>query len=319
MTEYDYSPEAYERALATQNRIAKWVDTTERHRDEFQTPFGPGGLHQQQRPPLESHSSRSTPTPSRHRDRQARRSSRHHGGYESSDSGSNDSREYGPGPGPMPRGLQPATGYPGPHQHQQQYQPMQMQQQYASPHVQIYGAPVAPGQMQIYGGAAPQSLAPAPAPGPAIGGGARPPMLALPPQHLPQHQMQASYSYAGAGSPPLYGYPGYPMAVSPPLVVSAGHSSPRKSSKSKSKRSRSHQPTPTSAAAGAALAMYYSGYASPPHTPGYQYAYPHGGMSSPAATGGGSITGGYFVPQQYPPMVPMMVRPPFQSIPRQRG
>jgi hypothetical protein len=28
MTEYDYSPEAYERYLATQNRIARWVDGT---------------------------------------------------------------------------------------------------------------------------------------------------------------------------------------------------------------------------------------------------------------------------------------------------
>lgn len=36
MTEYDYSPEAYERFLATQNRIAKWVDDTELHRAHFQ-------------------------------------------------------------------------------------------------------------------------------------------------------------------------------------------------------------------------------------------------------------------------------------------
>ena len=31
MTEYDYSPEAYERALRTQRRISAWVDQTERH------------------------------------------------------------------------------------------------------------------------------------------------------------------------------------------------------------------------------------------------------------------------------------------------
>ena len=36
MTEYDYSPEAYERYNATQNRIANWVDKTEQHRAEFQ-------------------------------------------------------------------------------------------------------------------------------------------------------------------------------------------------------------------------------------------------------------------------------------------
>jgi len=37
MTEYDYSPEAYERYRATQNRIANWVDNTEQHRGEFQS------------------------------------------------------------------------------------------------------------------------------------------------------------------------------------------------------------------------------------------------------------------------------------------
>jgi hypothetical protein len=36
MTEYDYSPEAYERFVATQNRIAKWVNDTEQHRPQFQ-------------------------------------------------------------------------------------------------------------------------------------------------------------------------------------------------------------------------------------------------------------------------------------------
>ena len=36
MTEYDFSPEAYERYTATQNRIAQWVDNMEQHRPEFQ-------------------------------------------------------------------------------------------------------------------------------------------------------------------------------------------------------------------------------------------------------------------------------------------
>ncbi|KAG6860525.1 hypothetical protein C0995_010200 [Termitomyces sp. Mi166 len=35
MTEYDYSPEAYERYLATQQRISKWVATTEGYRNEY--------------------------------------------------------------------------------------------------------------------------------------------------------------------------------------------------------------------------------------------------------------------------------------------
>ncbi|KAJ3494665.1 hypothetical protein NLJ89_g10758 [Agrocybe chaxingu] len=43
MTEYDYSPEAYQRYLATQTRIANWVDKTEQHRPQFQhaVPSGP--------------------------------------------------------------------------------------------------------------------------------------------------------------------------------------------------------------------------------------------------------------------------------------
>lgn len=39
MTEYDYSPEGYERHLETQARIERWVDNAERKRSEFQSPF----------------------------------------------------------------------------------------------------------------------------------------------------------------------------------------------------------------------------------------------------------------------------------------
>ncbi|KAG5637605.1 hypothetical protein H0H81_003997 [Sphagnurus paluster] len=39
MTEYDFSPGAYERYLATQRRIANWVDHTEGHRPEFGNAF----------------------------------------------------------------------------------------------------------------------------------------------------------------------------------------------------------------------------------------------------------------------------------------
>jgi hypothetical protein len=35
MTEYDFSPEAYDRYLRTQQRIAQWVDNTEAHRPQF--------------------------------------------------------------------------------------------------------------------------------------------------------------------------------------------------------------------------------------------------------------------------------------------
>ncbi|KAF5358592.1 hypothetical protein D9758_007714 [Tetrapyrgos nigripes] len=40
MTEYDYSPEAYQRHMDTQHRIAKWVDNTNAHAHEFRHPFG---------------------------------------------------------------------------------------------------------------------------------------------------------------------------------------------------------------------------------------------------------------------------------------
>jgi hypothetical protein len=35
MTEYDFSPEAYQRHLANMHRISKWVDKTEQHRPQF--------------------------------------------------------------------------------------------------------------------------------------------------------------------------------------------------------------------------------------------------------------------------------------------
>lgn len=38
MTEYDYSPEAYDRYMRTQQRIAKWVDQTEEYRPHFGAP-----------------------------------------------------------------------------------------------------------------------------------------------------------------------------------------------------------------------------------------------------------------------------------------
>lgn len=74
MTEYDYSPQAYERYLATQNRIANWVDKTEQHRGEFQsanagppdlTRSGPGpASHSKSKPsssPRRQHSGQSQP------------------------------------------------------------------------------------------------------------------------------------------------------------------------------------------------------------------------------------------------------------------
>ncbi|KAG5651955.1 hypothetical protein H0H81_006805 [Sphagnurus paluster] len=63
MTEYDFSPEAYQAHLANMHRISKWVDRTEEHRPEFGNaaalvdPTGPrrpsayDGHHRQRAPP----------------------------------------------------------------------------------------------------------------------------------------------------------------------------------------------------------------------------------------------------------------------------
>ncbi|KAG6830484.1 hypothetical protein H0H92_000491 [Tricholoma furcatifolium] len=42
MTEYDYSPDAYERYISNQQRVANWVDRTEEHRPEFEREGGSG-------------------------------------------------------------------------------------------------------------------------------------------------------------------------------------------------------------------------------------------------------------------------------------
>jgi len=96
MTEYDFSPEAYERYTATQNRIAQWVDDMEQHRPEFQHAVpsksfpAPYDLNSRLRgsPPTSSHRRRSKPNlfinppPA---------------------SLSEDSEDYAAIPGPMPR------------------------------------------------------------------------------------------------------------------------------------------------------------------------------------------------------------------------
>lgn len=65
MTEYDYSPEAYERYMATQQRISKWVATTEGYRNEYGnaltvTPSQTGSYHQPRAQLSSSHSLRSS-------------------------------------------------------------------------------------------------------------------------------------------------------------------------------------------------------------------------------------------------------------------
>jgi hypothetical protein len=104
MTEYDYSPEAYDRYLATQRRIANWVDQTEHHRPQF------------------------GPTTQSVADFSNSRTKHHRRYYRPppSDSGSDDSYAAGPGyPGPMP-GPMHMHNPPPPLMYPQQpiYQPM---------------------------------------------------------------------------------------------------------------------------------------------------------------------------------------------------
>ncbi|KAF8971363.1 hypothetical protein BDZ97DRAFT_1236515 [Flammula alnicola] len=110
MTEYDYSPEAYERHLATQNRIANWVDTTEQHRPQFEHAVGPSAAMRPRQPSYDSYSKpkRSPPTSPL---RQQYANGGHHWQQQQPRQlfvhappppDSESSEEYGDGPGPMP-------------------------------------------------------------------------------------------------------------------------------------------------------------------------------------------------------------------------
>jgi hypothetical protein len=100
MTEYDYSPEAYERHLATQTRIAKWVNDTEQHRSEYQhaVPTKATPAYDPKSPPA---SHRKRPRPNLFINPPA------------PDSDTSDSDDYAAIPGPMP--LSAPVMYPARH------------------------------------------------------------------------------------------------------------------------------------------------------------------------------------------------------------
>jgi len=102
MTEYDYSPEAYERYMATQNRITNWVDNTEQHRAEFQS-LAAGRPQDLSRsgPVSHSHLQRSSPSPPHQHSGQPRQHVVYPPPSESSDS--SNSYYEGPWPAPMPQ------------------------------------------------------------------------------------------------------------------------------------------------------------------------------------------------------------------------
>lgn len=67
MTEYDYSPEAYERFIQTQSRVVNWVHHTERHRQGFESaaPGAPGvpPVLRQSSPPVQEPCMHKPPLP----------------------------------------------------------------------------------------------------------------------------------------------------------------------------------------------------------------------------------------------------------------
>lgn len=105
MTEYDYSPEAYERYLSTQRRIASWVDRTETCRPQFANALAPPSEYLPGHEP-DSRSKR----PGR---RLQRRQSQHFRSRSPSvDSSSSEEYGYRPNlPGPMP--MRSAPGHLG--------------------------------------------------------------------------------------------------------------------------------------------------------------------------------------------------------------
>ncbi|TFK41220.1 hypothetical protein BDQ12DRAFT_664064 [Crucibulum laeve] len=167
MTEYDYSPEGYERYMATQHRIANWVDHTEHYRPQFE-PAAPGAPPGSvtQRPMYQSHDSH-------HRSHSGRQEQRpppmdfgyNHYGHPPSPGGSSvsESYAYGPGsPGPMPY---PGAVYP--------QQPMS-HHSHQSPTYIMASPPPMPPYPSPYG-------YPAPAMGQPIMAGAPPGYVVLPP------------------------------------------------------------------------------------------------------------------------------------------
>jgi hypothetical protein len=97
MTEYDFSPEAHERYMHTQQRIASWVDQTEEHRPQFGSAVAPSS--QRGTPPTHS-----GPGHLRHHhsEFERRRPSFSSSSDSSSSSPTDDSEHRLGAPGPMP-------------------------------------------------------------------------------------------------------------------------------------------------------------------------------------------------------------------------
>lgn len=103
MTEYDYSPEAYDRYMRTQQRIAQWVDNTEAHRPEFGDYLADPSL---------------LPARPGHRSTRSLHDAIQYPPSPSSSSSASSSEDYPPN-NDIPRGMQHVPGLHPMYQHQQ--------------------------------------------------------------------------------------------------------------------------------------------------------------------------------------------------------
>lgn len=193
MTEYDYSPEAYERYLNTQRRIATWVDKTENCRPQFANALAPPSDYMPQ------HDDTDPRRPGRRLQR--RRSHHFRSRSPSVDSCSSDEYEYeysdGPHhPGPMP--MRSAPGHLGgsfpqsqlPWNHPPPPPPM-VSPQRAMPS-SYYGTPAyrnVKSRQRTY---------------------SHGPRYQPPPQHIMYSQPVPPVPYPSPPISPVYGYPGAP-------------------------------------------------------------------------------------------------------------
>lgn len=105
MTEYDYSPEAYERYLATQTRIANWVDKTEQNRPHFEPAVPSGPPANPSRPSYDplSRPKQTPPSPPHYHPLQYAQPQQRRQLYIHPPPPESESSDgYGDGPGPMP-------------------------------------------------------------------------------------------------------------------------------------------------------------------------------------------------------------------------
>jgi len=116
MTEYDYSPEGYERYMATQSRVSNWVNSQAQCAHQYQSPFVPRNGYTPPSQPYsptrrsrEQHSSRSSSSSGRPEHKRSVTAPGHSTVHKSSRptyQHSSHSQTYIPHNPPLPRGME---------------------------------------------------------------------------------------------------------------------------------------------------------------------------------------------------------------------